>query len=42
VLGCAGMGGLAEDMEKSFGVSVIDPIHASVDPALQRGGCRPC
>lgn len=36
VLGCAGMGGLSKELESSLGVSVIDPISASIDLALRR------
>ena len=36
-LGCAGMGGLAKEMENALGISVIDPICASVSLALRRG-----
>lgn len=37
VLGCAGMGGLAEEMEKALNIKVIDPIRASVMLILERG-----
>jgi allantoin racemase len=36
VLGCAGMGGLAAEMEKKLGVVVIDPIRATVDLVMER------
>ena len=34
VLGCAGMGGLAAEMESALNIRVIDPIIASVESAL--------
>lgn len=34
VLGCAGMGGLAAEMESTLNIRVIDPIIASIESAL--------
>lgn len=35
VLGCAGMGGLAEEMEQHLNLKVIDPIKAAVTKAVK-------
>ena len=40
VLGCAGMGGLAEEMASALNIDVIDPIKASVNMAIKRCEAR--
>lgn len=37
VLGCAGMGGLAETIETALGVRIVDPVVAAVQQALADG-----
>lgn len=36
VLGCAGMGGLAEQMARELSVVVIDPIRAAIDTVIRQ------
>jgi len=40
VLGCAGMGGLAEEMASALNIDIIDPIKASVNMAIKRYEAR--